>query len=48
MPNVIITPHVAGFSADFKSRANALFIENLKRFLAKEPLLNQIDLKKGY
>jgi phosphoglycerate dehydrogenase-like enzyme len=48
MPNVIITPHIAGFSAQFNQRANALFIENLKRYLVKEPLLNPIDLEKGY
>jgi phosphoglycerate dehydrogenase-like enzyme len=48
MPNVIITPHIAGFSAHYKQRANALFIENLKRYLADKPLLNQIDLEKGY
>jgi phosphoglycerate dehydrogenase-like enzyme len=48
MPNVIITPHVAGFSAHYLSRTNTLFIENLKRFLADEPLLNQVDLEKGY
>jgi phosphoglycerate dehydrogenase-like enzyme len=48
MPNVFITPHVAGFSAHYLSRATALFVENLKRFLADEPLLNQIDLEKGY
>jgi phosphoglycerate dehydrogenase-like enzyme len=48
MPNVIITPHIAGFSTQYLPRANALFIENLKRFLTDEPLLNQIDLEKGY
>ena len=48
IPNVIITPHIAGFSAQFNQRANALFIENLKRYLAGEPLLNPIDLEKGY
>jgi phosphoglycerate dehydrogenase-like enzyme len=48
MTNVIITPHIAGFSVHYKQRANALFIENLKRFLADESLLNQIDLEKGY
>jgi phosphoglycerate dehydrogenase-like enzyme len=48
MPNVVITPHIAGFSTHYLQRANALFIENLKHFLAGEPLLNQIDLEKGY
>ncbi|MGD8455979.1 MAG: D-2-hydroxyacid dehydrogenase [Anaerolineales bacterium] len=48
MPNVIVTPHIASSSAQYQQRANTLFIENLKRFLAGEPLLNQIDLEKGY
>jgi phosphoglycerate dehydrogenase-like enzyme len=48
IPNVIITPHIAGFSAQYNQRANTLFIENLKRYLAEEPLLNLIDLEKGY
>lgn len=48
MPNVIITPHIAGLSPHYLARANALFVENLKRFLADEPLLNRVDLEKGY
>jgi phosphoglycerate dehydrogenase-like enzyme len=48
MPNVIITPHIAGFSAQYNQRANTLFIENLKRYLAEEPLVNLIDLERGY
>ncbi len=48
MPNVIITPHIAGFSAQYNQRTNALFIENLQRYLAGEPLFNLIDLEKGY
>lgn len=48
MPNVILTPHIAGFSAQYSQRANALFIENLQRYLAGEPLLNLIDLERGY
>lgn len=48
MPNVIITPHLAGNSTHSTDRAVALFSENLSRYLNNEPLLNQIDLDLGY
>jgi phosphoglycerate dehydrogenase-like enzyme len=48
MPNVIITPHVAGFSSEYSQRANKMFIENLKRYLGGEELLNQVDFDREY
>jgi phosphoglycerate dehydrogenase-like enzyme len=48
LPNVIISPHIAGYSAAYDERAVALFAENLTRYLAGLPLYNQIDLSKGY
>jgi len=48
MPNVIITQHMAGVTPRYDERAIAFFAENLKRYLAGEPLYNQIDLEKGY
>lgn len=48
MPNVIITPHIAGASAHYDERAMALFAENLSRYVSDQPLLNVFDLKKGY
>lgn len=47
-PNVIISPHVAGVSWHYQRRYTELFAENLRRFLADEPLLNQVDLSRGY
>lgn len=47
-PNLIITPHVAGFSPEYNQRANQMFLENLKRYLEDEPLLNRVDLSRGY
>lgn len=40
LPNVIITPHIAGNSRYYNDRAITLFIENLKRYVGGEPLLN--------
>ena len=48
LPNVIITPHVAGIMPDYNARAMEVFCENLKRYLAGQPLINVIDRTKGY
>ena len=48
MPNVVITPHVAGGSPRRADRAVDTFCENLRRYQAGEPLLGQIDVSKGY
>jgi phosphoglycerate dehydrogenase-like enzyme len=48
MGNVIVTPHVSGQSPGTRQRTRALFIENMKRFAAGEPLLNVVDKKAGY
>ena len=48
LPNVIITPHVAGLMPDYNARAMEVFCENLRRYLAGQPLLNVIDRTRGY
>lgn len=48
MPNVIITPHLAGMSADYEERVVRSFLDNLARFLRGEPLRNRVDLTRGY
>ena len=48
MGNVIITPHTAGGSPERLDRSVNLFCQNLKKFLAGEPLQNIIDKHKGY
>ena len=50
MDNVIITPHVAGRSAYpyQEARRMDLLVENTRRFLNNEPLLNVLDKQKGY
>ncbi|MCC6704557.1 MAG: D-2-hydroxyacid dehydrogenase [Thermomicrobiales bacterium] len=47
-PNVIITPHTSGWSPKNLDRGVPLWIENLRRFRANEPLVNLIDLDAGY
>jgi phosphoglycerate dehydrogenase-like enzyme len=47
-PNVILSPHVAGLSPHYEQRAIALFTENLRHFLAREPLKNQFDIERQY
>jgi phosphoglycerate dehydrogenase-like enzyme len=44
MPNVILTPHVSGAdkSRDFPARMGDLFAENVTRYVAGQPLLNEI------
>ncbi len=48
MPNVVITPHMSGRSALTGERLRALYLENLHRFGAGEPLLNVVDKTAGY
>jgi phosphoglycerate dehydrogenase-like enzyme len=48
MENVLISPHVAGFTPRYDERAVALFAGNMDRFLAGQPLLNQVDKRRGY
>ncbi|MCA1386360.1 MULTISPECIES: D-2-hydroxyacid dehydrogenase [unclassified Bradyrhizobium] len=48
MPNVIVTPHVAGWLSDYNARALEIFNDNLQRFLDRKPLRNVVDLKRGY
>lgn len=48
MPNVIVTPHVAGGSPNRDDRTVGLFCDNLERFLVGKPFLSVIDKRKGY
>ncbi len=47
-PNVVLTPHVAGTHPDYMARSADLFLKNLKRYFASEPLLNEVDKQAGY
>jgi phosphoglycerate dehydrogenase-like enzyme len=46
--NVVITPHVSGFHADYWPQAVGLFADNLRRFVAGQPLANLVDKQAGY
>jgi phosphoglycerate dehydrogenase-like enzyme len=48
LENVLISPHVAGFTPRYDERATALFAENLDRYLSDKPLLNLVDKARGY
>jgi phosphoglycerate dehydrogenase-like enzyme len=47
-PNLILTPHTSWSSDQVVERSVRLFVENLRRFAAGEPLENVVDLEAGY
>jgi phosphoglycerate dehydrogenase-like enzyme len=48
LENVIISPHVSGFTPQYDERATDLFADNLRRYLGGEPLLNVVNRETGY
>lgn len=48
MENVIVTPHLAGSMPDYDDQAFAIFLENLRRLQANQPLINLVDKQAGY
>jgi phosphoglycerate dehydrogenase-like enzyme len=42
-PNVIITPHTAGYSPVIAARHLATLVENVRRFAQGQPLMNVVD-----
>jgi phosphoglycerate dehydrogenase-like enzyme len=48
LENLLITPHTASLTEKLWQRHYALFSENLRRYLAREPLLFVVDKHKGY
>ena len=47
-PHVIITPHVSAMTAVSEEQRDALLRENLRRYVAGEPLLSVVDIERGY
>jgi D-2-hydroxyacid dehydrogenase (NADP+) len=48
LKNVIITPHISGGTEIYNERAVEIFCDNLRRYLAGEPLRNVVDPARGY
>jgi phosphoglycerate dehydrogenase-like enzyme len=48
LENLLITPHTAGLTERLWERNYKLIAENLRRYLAHQPLLSIVDKKKGY
>lgn len=48
MENVIITSHYAGSTPRYMDRLTSIFLENIKRYQAGEPLINVVDKRLGY
>jgi phosphoglycerate dehydrogenase-like enzyme len=48
LPNVIITPRIAGITSQKWPALLPIFIDNLQRFVSGEPLRNLVDKELGY
>jgi phosphoglycerate dehydrogenase-like enzyme len=48
LPNVFISPHITGLTPQYDERVAMIFEENLRRYLAGEPLYNVVDKSRGY
>jgi phosphoglycerate dehydrogenase-like enzyme len=42
LPNVVVTPHLAWFTAETLNRSLGVFVENCRRLRDGEPLLNRV------
>jgi phosphoglycerate dehydrogenase-like enzyme len=47
LPNVVVTPHASSHSPGTLDRAATMFLENLRRFSAGEPLRHVVDFRDG-
>ena len=48
LDNVMVTPHISHSSLRVRERTRDLFLENLRRWKDKRPLLNVVDPASGY
>jgi phosphoglycerate dehydrogenase-like enzyme len=48
MENVVITPHVAGAGPHSVERLHTILLENVRRFVNGEPLMNVVDKARWY
>lgn len=48
LPNLVLTPHISGIVPHHFTRVTDIFLDNLRRHLAGEPLANRIEAARGY
>jgi phosphoglycerate dehydrogenase-like enzyme len=48
MSNVIVSPHICGDVEGWEAEVVAVFVDNLRRFVAGEPLRNLVDTDAGF
>lgn len=48
LPNLVLTPHISGYTPQYFDKMLALFEENLDRYLRGQPLRNVVDKRLGY
>jgi phosphoglycerate dehydrogenase-like enzyme len=47
-PNLFVSPHMSGDTHDYKEVVARQFIDNLRRFVAGQPLENLVDKAQGF
>ena len=48
LPNLVLTPHISGYTARYFEKVVALFEDNLARYVSGQPLRNVVDKQLGY
>jgi phosphoglycerate dehydrogenase-like enzyme len=48
IPNLVITPHLAGMVPDYMERVIKIFVENIHRLEEGRPLVNEVDRDRAY
>ena len=48
LPNLVITPHVSGYTPQYFDKMLAIFEDNLARYAERRPLRNVVDKRLGY
>src|SRR5262249_36885932 len=46
--NLVLTPHISGYTATYFDRMLAIFEDNLSRYVEGRPLRNVVDKQLGY
>jgi phosphoglycerate dehydrogenase-like enzyme len=47
-PHLILTPHISANTAVAGEARDAIIVENVRRYVAGEPMLSVVDISKGY